>query len=257
LSGLTFSKLIQLSSEVETATTGMTLRGSVVNNNLVTTALTPNTNDSFADFSNEIVHFYVLQTPVISITTGASTEYSMIGTGRGNYAWWPTAEDAFANKIGAAATTDAPDVSQNKSWLRDTIVDPLLDVAAAWVPGLGNVAKKLAGMAMNGVGRMIMPAVGNYLAPVRKAIGYQGLQNEAPILFEKAWIIRTLDSLRAQLRQPNLNIFKQDSTNLSDLIDEYYKQIQNWPGPFIPANAFEEKDKDSRFLEPPLLRRKP
>lgn len=260
VTGLDFAKLIQLSSEVQTASAGLTLKGSLVNNNLVTTALTPNSNDSFADFSNEIVHFYVLQTPVISITTGSSSVYSMIGTGRGNYAWWPTAADAFANKIGSSATSDTPDVTKGKSWLQDTIVDPLLDVAAAWVPGLGNVAKKLANMAIGGIGRMVMPAINNFTAPVRKAIGYQALkkvEQEGTVFYEKAWVLRYMNETREALSKPALNVFLPLEAQLLELIDRYYPEILNYPSSFIPADLFQTQVNadSSRFLEP-ILRRK-
>lgn len=234
--GLSFARLIQLSQETYTQSQLVNLRGSLVNNNLVTTALTPNVNDSFGDFSNEMVHYVILQTPVISINTGLSSTYSMIGTAMGNYAWWPTSSDAFANKLGSAPPTPYND--NRPSVLSNHAVNPMLDVSNWWdklkdspVQTLTSLASKL--LPLSGL-------AGLASSPFLSLLKASTARNNAAIShIEKVWLLRTLNELIQDLSQPTLDILRLPFQACLDRINEYYDFVLNYPDPLIPVDIFQ------------------
>lgn len=239
--GVTFAKLIQLASESYTQTQSVHLRGSLVNNNLVTTALTPNVADTFGDFSNELIHYVVLQTPVISITTGSPATFSMIASAMGNYAWWPTINDAFANKL-SSVTTD-PLADHNESVLSNHTVSPLLDVSTNWslsdlLPS-NNTVSKLKDFA-NSLSTSFTTAasmVSPFMSLLRKAGDPSGPNAPAETL-EKALLIRTLDDLLENIAQPNVYSLHDPLLQLHLAITNIYEQIVTYPGNTIPTYYF-------------------
>lgn len=269
--GLSFAKLLQTSSRVESGATNLALRGALVNNGLVTTALTPNSNDTFADFSNEIVHYIILQNPVVSITTGNPAPYSLIANAHGNYVWWPTQLDAFANKLGAGDVSTANIGSSSKqSFLSDSIYTPLLDagklVGRNLVSTAGNIARNLVGS---------IPLIGSTLSQAFgasfKARVKPHTENEI-VWCEKAWAYRWMDEFIRLQESVQILVFKQVMDDLRPKIDLLRAYVDAYENPLVPvtiswmeveakkeAKSMEEKCKNEQdqFKQPKLIRTKP
>jgi len=222
--GLTFSKLIQLASESGTASTSVTLRGAVTNTALPTTALQPNTNDSFADFSNEIVHYVILQTPVISITSG-SAQYSLIGSLKGNVAWWPTTTDVLASNM-------AQPVGQStnpNSYLRNLIYDPLMSGLPKLAEAILNPLSllKLAPKALSGIAPSSVSKIFNLQTnPFNsKTIGPQ----------EKCFYIRAFQEMRTALTHLRCESLSTWVESVNEAIDRWELEVDSYPDNIVPA----------------------
>lgn len=49
--------------------------------------------------SLEYVSYIILERPAVNITTGGLVPFTLAGASRGNYAFWPRADDTFANGL--------------------------------------------------------------------------------------------------------------------------------------------------------------
>lgn len=232
--GLTFARLIQTSTAVSSGATNLCLRGALVNNALVTTALTPNTNDVFADFSNEIVHYIILQNPVVSINSGLPAPYTIIANAHGNYVWWPTQLDSFANKLGSGDLSSANVATPGQSFLSQAIYTPLLDatklVGRNLLSTAANVAKGLIGQ---------IPLVGNVLASamgsVVKMKTRSGGDDNATVWVEKAWANRWVDETERLMRNVQLDVLKDFLLTIEAKLVSIRANILVYPDPLIPA----------------------
>lgn len=264
--GLSFAKLLQTSTRVESGATNLTLRGALVNNGLVTTALTPNSNDTFADFSNEIVHYIILQNPVVSITTGQPSPYSLISNAHGNYVWWPTQLDAFANKLGSGDVSTANVNPTKSSFLHDALYTPLLDagklVGRNLLSTAGNIARNLVG-SIPLVGSVLSQAFGSSFKSRVKSSN-----DNATIVAEKAWAYRWIDEFLRLEESVQIEVFKTYMSDLKPQLQHLRAAVDAWPEPLVPISIswLESKqtaatkgalDADSKFTQPKLVRTKP
>jgi hypothetical protein len=55
--------------------------------------------DIFDAMSLETVHYLIIERGAVNITTGGLSEYSLAGSVRGNFAFWPKAFDSMANSL--------------------------------------------------------------------------------------------------------------------------------------------------------------
>jgi len=119
--GLSVQDLQALSHESGSARTHHTMRGAIMNNNIVydqlrqvqTGAIT------YEQASLEVVSFLILEKSAVNITTGANMNYSITVAAKGNFAFWPKATDSFA-----AGLHPVRNLSSSNSKLRDHVYDP-------------------------------------------------------------------------------------------------------------------------------------
>jgi hypothetical protein len=97
---MTVSELISIASYATTMRPDFTLKGAVVNNNIVYDQNENEvTSDKYGDLSLELINYVVLQRPAVNITTGAKAEFGILKSIHGNMAFWPNPRDAFANNL--------------------------------------------------------------------------------------------------------------------------------------------------------------
>lgn len=102
--GLTVQQLIQQSQTCQIGQSTITLRGAVTNHSIVyntANVQVATTGDPFVDLSMETIHYAVLVSPVISVTTGAQQIFSLMYSCGGNYLFFPKPTDPFASKLGS------------------------------------------------------------------------------------------------------------------------------------------------------------
>lgn len=68
--------------------------------------------------SLEVVNYLILERPAVDITTGAMQTYTLTGHIKGNFAFWPIAQDTLANALGPHTVDKIP------SLLKDHNYDP-------------------------------------------------------------------------------------------------------------------------------------
>jgi len=141
--GLTISQLIQLSQRSHTGRRDFTLKGAVVNHNIVFESHgDPTMGDEsvYPDLSLETVHYLIFQTPAININTGGNSIYSFVGSISGNYLFWPKASDPFANRLGSRKTQADTYLDKQVSTLTKESTtswyDPLLELGADTAKGI-------------------------------------------------------------------------------------------------------------------------
>lgn len=118
--GLTLSHLIQVAQQVTTGTSSFHLRGAVVNHDIVYnhhSSEVPGIGEEtiFEDLAMETIHYVILQTPVISITTAAPSTFSLIQSIKGNYLFYPRATDSLAARLGQHETQADNYIDQHTS----------------------------------------------------------------------------------------------------------------------------------------------
>jgi len=156
ISGLSVSKLIQLSQKTHTGGTQFTLKGAVVNHDLIF-----GQHDGqgveviYEDLALETVHYLVFQTPVISITSGAAAAYSFLTTIKGNYLFWPKATDPFANRLGQTQT-------QADKYLDNQVAKSDIPMGNYnWYDPLVQTGKEIAGTIISSFGGPVLGTVAN------------------------------------------------------------------------------------------------
>jgi len=50
-------------------------------------------------FASELIHYVILQKPVMRLTDGGNAEFTLQMTVKGNNVWWADATDALANSL--------------------------------------------------------------------------------------------------------------------------------------------------------------
>jgi len=181
---LTVNQLIAISNRIEGGKNGYKLKGSIVNHQLAFWQQQYAVGD--ADNDLESIHYVILQTPVMSITTGTTTPFSIIANVASNYLLWPRANDTFANSIGNSMVHSGVSTGKNgkgdsihrvdpmadekpgfKNWLSSVFsMDTLKSVASSVLPYAisaisGNPMPAIASMASTSLGKSVASGVGS------------------------------------------------------------------------------------------------
>jgi len=235
--GLSIQRLIQTSSKIMSGAASFKMRGALVNNALATTALTPNTNDVFADYSNEIVHYVILQTPVISITTGIPARYTLICNGHGNYAYWPSQTDAFANKLGtsSAITSDTVPSKYDKLNYDPTLAG--LDEKSAEIDKGGH---SFVNDAMDFLDNSFeaIKTIGDlsvHSAPFLSLLATPNPRNESSLV-EKAWALRWIDEVQSITSTCGMDWICEGLRTMTEGLNRMRILVDEWPSPLVPSN---------------------
>lgn len=239
--GLSIGQLIGLSQRTHTGGSLFSLKGAVVNHNMIFDAFgstTPSDVTPFVDLSLETVHFLVFQTPVISITTGTRANFSFIGSVKGNYLFWPKATDPLANRLGQKSTqADSYVDSQTVSFSTPQTVawyDPLVSVgkdliSAAidnFAPGVVKMAIPKARELFHAVtgGKGIMSKMGQSLgSALAKSHVMRSVEVHQPYI-TKVTAIYTLSNLREACKEW---LVEEDNVWIREILD-HVDQLEPW-----------------------------
>lgn len=223
--GLSLSQLIQLSQKNHTGTRNFSLKGAVVNHNVVFESHadpSPSDATAYVDLSLETVHYMIFQTPAVNITTGSSTQFSFIGSVSGNYVFWPKATDPLANRLGRNTT-------QADRYLDRQVASISKESSTSWYDPLLKVGADAASMIVTGLasasgGPIAGALAGNVLGKVRSFFGEHAsaLSGAASGSVKSGLMSMDTSSVRKRVLKKN---FKDESHNIvSKRMALYYLQ---------------------------------
>jgi len=115
--------------------------------------------NAFDDMSLEVVHFLIVERAAVDITSGAKQVYSLAVQTRGNFAFWPSAMDSFANSL-----YRTPENSPDRPRLADHVYDPLSSIGGV-MPYIGKALSLISASSPGGWLGRALPLAANALAP--------------------------------------------------------------------------------------------
>jgi hypothetical protein len=125
-SGLTQQNLIQDATVTATGAYENTLRSAVQDPALVmdinANAVNVGSSRAYPECENEVISYIVYQTPAISVTSGASTPFTLILNMEGNFVYYPKATDPIALNVGTQESRPAvQDANMRHSYVSQTM----------------------------------------------------------------------------------------------------------------------------------------